>query len=134
MAELPGSIWIIGGFIISGYSIFLEYVKKIDNTPFFRIMMFVGLGMILIGFIKSKFKNRSKNNMVDEMRKRHSQRNSGKPMQNQSQQTTHNQHQARPYHNPQQHTGKQTQGKFCHQCGVPLHKTQKFCAMCGARV
>jgi hypothetical protein len=68
MAEIPGFVWIGVGGLIGAFSFFLGFLKPAQNNLFFRIMMFVGLGMMLYGFIKMRFMGKTKEQMIDDLK------------------------------------------------------------------
>ena len=178
MAEIPSPVWMIVGLFVGLFSLFLGYLKPVENSIFFKLMTFVGFAMMLFGFIKLKLKNRTKGRMIDEMRQKHMQKGHSETevniddyknnpylrqqvMQGQGHHhTQHHQTQAvrqpqhhtvhqtaqQPQHHPVQQTAHHTttlqvhrpqknqNARFCHQCGVPLMKSHKFCPMCGNQV
>ena len=74
MSEIPGPVWIGVGVFVGGFSLFLGFINKVSSAPFFQLMTFVGLGMVLFGFIKLKFPKKSKDDLIAEMSQRRAQR------------------------------------------------------------
>jgi rubrerythrin len=152
MSEIPGIVWMGVGTVIGGMSFFLGFLKQSSSSFFFKFMTFVGVGMIIYGFIKMKLQERNFENKLEQRKTQMIQRGemevdidmqenarrqqSRQPMQQQqySQQARNQQihpaninRQQAPRHN----TGSQN---FCHQCGTPLLKHHKYCPICGARI
>ncbi len=74
MSEIPGPVWIAVGILIGGFSIYLGFINTSETSTFFQLMTVVGLGMIIFGVIKLKFPKKSKQDVLDEMSKRRTQR------------------------------------------------------------
>ena len=163
MAELPGFVWISVGIIVGVFSLFLGYLRPVENSIFFKFMMFVGFGMALFGFIKIKLRGKTKESLIDKMQQRHMQQGGHNHSESEinmddyknnpylRQKVLQGQgghgHQAQQVRQPQQrathqtahhaqqiHPSQKQTARFCHQCGVPLMKSHKFCPMCGTSV
>lgn len=157
MAKLHGSVWLIAGGIITVTSIILGFIKNVPNAAFFRLMVYIGGFMLLIGFIKIKLTK--KLDKLENKTVHTGPQGYNSPHNTNSQQTHHNsnhtqrtqathqtQHANSSNIHPanqqkQQQTSspqtQQTQAKysrFCHQCRAPLLKHHKFCPLCGAQV
>ncbi len=148
MAEIPGFAWIgIGGFV-GLTSLFLGFIKPVDTSAFFKLMLFVGIGMVIYGLIKLKTRKKPEQMMherrqqriqergpyqvnidIDDYRKNPQLRQQA--MEGESPKHPHTQHktlsQKKTHH-------KSGDSKFCHQCGSPLLPKHKFCPICGTRV
>lgn len=74
MAEIPSWMWIFSGLLITGFSVFMGYIRPVQYAAFFRLMLWVGLIMIVFGLIKFKLSQRTREDMFDEMRQRQHQR------------------------------------------------------------
>jgi len=70
MGDIPSPVWVIVGLLIAGFSFFVGFLRKMDNSAFFKLMLFVGLGMIVFGVFKFIMK-RKKNMQEFEQRKHH---------------------------------------------------------------
>ena len=53
-SEIPGPVWVIIGLFVGIVSAFLGYIKPTEYNAFFKLMVYVGLGMILFGVFKIK--------------------------------------------------------------------------------
>jgi predicted lipid-binding transport protein (Tim44 family) len=144
MAEIPGVIWIVVGLFIGLFSLFTGYINPVEYNAFFQLMMFIGIGMILFGFIKIQIKKKKNKPKA--------------PVQHQQTQNTAHQQQQRKHpqyysqskhaqhHHPQQpkqthidiqqkaSSHQTTAEKKCPGCGVPVMKRQKQCVMCGTKL
>jgi Sec-independent protein translocase protein TatA len=74
MSEIPGPAWMAVGAFIGAVSLFLGFIRPVVNSSFFKMMMIVGIGMVIFGFIKMKFKAKTKEDVLDEARRRSMQR------------------------------------------------------------
>ena len=158
MAEIPGIVWAAVGGFIGFVSLVMGFLRPAPNSGFFQLMMFVGIGMLIYGFVKIKLNQRTPHQRLEEHRQKTLQRGQREVEINiddyknnpQLRQQTLQQHEhsrtANPTHHgtPRTHqqpghqnTGhSQTQAtgqKFCTQCGTPLLKKHKSCPICGNR-
>ncbi|MFH2020124.1 MAG: hypothetical protein ABIJ34_01845 [archaeon] len=70
MAEIPGPVWAIVGIFVFVTSLLLGFIRKIPSAAFFQLMLFVGIGMTLYGLFKIKFNSKTKEDMIEEARRR----------------------------------------------------------------
>ena len=146
MAEIPALVWIVVGIFVSIFSVIIVFRS---GEPFFILMIFAGIGMLVFGGIKIFLRNRNQESLVDEMRKRHSSRGDSEAeinMDDYRRQRSGQHHQQAQRQQapsptpksppPQQQSNSPPKGQqgFCSQCGTPLLKQHKFCPICGARV
>ncbi len=69
MAEIPGFVWAAVGVFISVVSLFLGFLKPVEFSAFFKIMMVVGVGMFVYGYIfKIRFRQKSLQNDMEARR------------------------------------------------------------------
>ena len=158
MAAILGIVWIGIGILISSMSFFMGFLRKVEYYMFFRLMMFVGLGMIIYGYIKMKFFEKSREQLIEEHRQKMAGRGETEaeididdyrknPQMRQQalaqkSQQSNIQNAQRMHHNQGQthqqahntHHASQGKSSFCSQCGTPLLKHHKFCPICGAKV
>lgn len=162
MAEISGLMWSVVGILIGVFSLFLGFLRKdVEYNTFFKLMMFVGLGMLGYGVVKlyirrktaeKEFRSkkheliqrseRSVDIDIDDYRKNPQLRQQAMQHGTHTQRQTHQQqqrthHKTQHSHHTQQHTHKthsKQKSAFCTQCGTPLLKHHKFCPICGASV
>ncbi len=164
MAEIPGLMWSVVGILIGVFSLFLGFLRKVEYYTFFRLMMFVGLGMFGYGVVKLYIRRKTaqkefqakkheliqrRERTVDididnyrktpQLRQQTVHQNKHVHHQTHYQQQQRTQHQAQPSHSTQhhqypQHRQLKQKSAFCTQCGTPLLPKHKFCPICGARV
>ena len=161
MAEIPGLMWSVVGILIGLFSLFLGFLRKdVEYSTFFRLMMFIGLGMFGFGAVKlyirrktaeKEFQSkkheliqrreRSADIDIDEYRRnpqlRQQAMQQNKPVHHRTHQPQHRTHHKTQHsHHTQQQTHKthsKQKSAFCGQCGTPLLKQHKFCPICGTR-
>ena len=149
MAEIPGLVWIIVGLFIGLFSLFTGYIDPVEYNAFFQLMMFIGIGMILFGFIKLQIKKK-KNKPTTPVHQQQTHQRQVHHQQQTQHQRQHPQYYYQSKHAQQQQSNQpkethldiqkkasshqKTEGKKCPKCGVPVMKRQKQCVMCGTKL
>ena len=162
MTKLHGSVWITVGLLVGGTSLFTGYITPVDKPAFFKFMTFIGFGMVIYGILKINLNRKPKeqvHNPQPQGYNQHTQNHSNKYHVNNQQihnnpqyrqDVMHQGHRYHPassrnhnYNNHSHNMGQQQSNQnvdqpvkknFCHNCGVPLYKGQKVCAMCNSKL
>jgi hypothetical protein len=68
MAEIHGFVWSAVGVFIAVVSLFLGFLRPVEYNAFFKLMLFVGIGMLVYGLIKMKIKQKTPQQIIEERR------------------------------------------------------------------
>jgi hypothetical protein len=69
MDDIPGFVWVIIGIFISVVSLFMGFLRPVTYNAFFKLMLVVGIGMLIYGYIfKIRLGQKSKEDMIEDRR------------------------------------------------------------------
>ncbi|NTV23458.1 MAG: hypothetical protein HGA85_03725 [Nanoarchaeota archaeon] len=68
MADIPDFVWMVVGGLISLVSVFMGFIRPVEYSSFFKLMLAVGIGMVIYGYIKGKINQKPLQTRLEERR------------------------------------------------------------------